>query len=121
MKRVQPLTAGIVVIALAVSLLLFYFKASEPFATPQKTIGAMVSAASTGDLQKFAGTVTPAEFQDFVGHFGEGKYEQVRRVYQAAYDLADPRWEEYRHKAESFGRPLAQTPGERVWGDSRYE
>ena len=40
-----------------------------------------------------------ALYQNFIGRFGEVKYREVRNTYQEAYNLAEPKWEQYREKA----------------------
>jgi len=99
--RTPAITIVIAVGAFLVSLFLFYFQAQKPYSTPQKAVSAMVAAVNHGDLGGFESSFTVPAYQNFIGHFGERKYEQVRSIYQTAYGLADPRWREYRRRAES--------------------
>jgi hypothetical protein len=103
-RFLSPIEAGIAGGMLALSLVLFLIYASSPLASPVSTFRSGVGSASRGNLDDFHHAVTEAYYQNFVGHFGEARFHDVRAAYDEAYALARPAWQEYRNKAEAISR-----------------
>ncbi len=92
---------GVAIVASLVALGLFLIGSHAPYATPEKSIAALIDAESRADLSAMEGAATPALYRNFIGGFGQAKYQEIRNIYQQAYDLAEPKWQEYREKAQA--------------------
>jgi hypothetical protein len=55
-----------------------------------------------------------ALYQNFVGRFGETKFQDVRNIYQEAYDKSEPKWEQYRDKARTAAVKEHQSIAEEI-------
>ncbi|MBZ5524376.1 MAG: hypothetical protein LAP21_19235 [Acidobacteriia bacterium] len=95
---------AIAVGALIVSIILLFVHHSNPLSDPVDSVRFAVAGASHGNLDQLKAASTDAYHQDLIGHFGEGRFHQVRNVYQEAYNRAMPAWLEYRRKAETLAR-----------------
>jgi hypothetical protein len=101
-SKANPFAAiGVAVLSVVIGCALFYTSNSNPYSTPEKSIAAFVTAESQADLSTMEKSASHALSQNFIGHFGEAKFQEVRDVYQQAYDLAGPKWEGYRDKARA--------------------
>jgi len=92
---------AVLLVALLLVAVFLYAHASQRLSEPEKTVSEAVGAAGAGDLSAIRASSTQGYYEDLMGHFGGLEYERVRSVYQAAYNLAQPRWAEYRQRAES--------------------
>lgn len=104
----------LVIVALVSALLLFWSHAEQDGATPESSIQLMVKAAGAADLDALRKASTVGYYEDLVGHFGEQKHERVRQIYGQAFQLALPRWYEYRQRAESLSSSAYDRLQERV-------
>lgn len=98
-NRLAVIVVAIVAIVGAFCLLLINH--SAPYSSPEKSLAAFVAAESQANLAAMEKPASRALYENFIGHFGEAKYREVRDVYQQAYDLAEPKWSEYREKART--------------------
>jgi hypothetical protein len=105
---------GVAIIASVVACGLLLFSNSAPFSSPDKSIAAFVDAESRADLSAMEKPSSGALYQNFIGHFGESKYWQIRNIYQHVYDLAEPQWEQYRYKARAVAEKEHQNLAEQV-------
>ncbi len=104
-------------VALLASLLacgLLLMSASAPYSSPEKSIAAFIDAESRADLTAMEKPTSRALYQNFIGRFGEAKYNEVRNIYQEAYNLADPKWEELREKARAAAWKEHQSLAEQI-------
>ena len=92
---------AVAIIASVVACGLILVSNSSPYSSPEKSLSAFVAAESRADLSAMEKPSGAALYQNFIGHFGETKYRAVRNVYQQAYDLAEPSWQQYREKART--------------------
>jgi len=92
---------AVLLIAVLAAAVCFYVHFSATYSEPQGTASAAVKAAASADLASLRRASTRGYYEDVIGHFGQGKFKRVRAAYQHAYDLAQPRWLEYRQRAES--------------------
>ena len=92
---------GVAIVAGVVACGLFLISNAAPYSSPEKSITAFVDAESRADLSAMEKPASKALYQNFIGHFGEAKYQEVRDIYQEAYNLAEPKWEQYRDKARA--------------------
>lgn len=100
MSRTKLFTAiGIAILASVIATVLLLISSEAPYSSPEKSIAAFIGAESRADLSAIEESASPALYRNFVGHFGEAKYREIRSIYQTAYDLAEPKWEQYREKA----------------------
>ena len=105
---------GVVIVASVVACGLILISNSAPYSSPEKSIAAFVDAESQADLSAMEKPASKALYQNFIGRFGEAKYREVRNIYQAAYDLAEPKWEQYREKARSAAEKEHQSIAEEI-------
>ena len=91
---------GVAVLAAVAGVGLFFISNGGANSSPDKSIAGFVDAESRADLATMENASSKALFQNFLGKFGEAKFREVRGIYQEAYDLADPKWEQYREKAQ---------------------
>jgi hypothetical protein len=92
---------GVAILASVVACGLLLISSAAPYSSPEKSLTAFVDAESQADLSAMEKPASRALYQNFVGRFGEAKYREVRNIYQEAYDLAEPQWEQYRDKARA--------------------
>jgi hypothetical protein len=98
-KLIPAIVVAIVASVIAGGLLLI--RSSSSYSSPEKSITAFIDAESQADLTAMEMPARKAFYQNFLGRFGEAKYREVRNIYQEAYDLAEPKWEQYREKARA--------------------
>lgn len=102
MSKAKLLPAIVVaILAIVVAFSLHFTSNSAPYSSPEKSIAAFVDAESHADLSAMEKPASKALYQNFIGRFGEAKYREVRNIYQEAYDLAEPKWDQYREKARA--------------------
>ena len=104
---------GISVITAVVGVGLLLMSNGGATSSPDKSIAGFIDAESRVDLATMEKSSSKALFQNFVGKFGEAKYREVRGIYQEAYDLADPKWEQYRERARVAAEKAAMTVSRR--------
>lgn len=92
---------GVAILASVVAGALLLMNSAAPYSSPEKSIAAFVDAESRADLSAMEKPASKALYQNFIGRFGEVKFREVRTIYQDAYDLAEPKWEQYREKARA--------------------
>jgi len=105
---------GVLVVAGIVAGVLLLIGNSAPYSSPEKSIAAFVGAESRADLAALEKPASPALYRNFVGQFGEAKYREIRNAYQEAYNLADPKWEEYRAKAQAGAQKEHESLAEQI-------
>lgn len=98
---ISTASVAVLLIAVLAAAICLYVHFSAAYSEPQGTASAAVKAAASADLAALRRASTRGYYEDLIGHFGEGKFKRVRGAYQRAYDLALPRWLEYRQRAES--------------------
>ena len=98
---VSVASTAVLLIAVLAAAVCFSVHFSASYSEPQGTASTAVRAAASADLASLGRASTRGYYEDMIGHFGEGKFKRVRAAYQRAYDLALPRWLEYRQRAES--------------------
>jgi len=105
---------GVAILASVVACGLLLISGTAPYSSPEKSIAAFVDAESRADLSAMEGPSSGSLYQNFLGRFGEAKYREVRNIYQQAYDLAEPRWEQYREKARTAAEKEHQSLAEEI-------
>ena len=105
---------GVAILASVVACGLLLISSSAPYSSPEKSITAFVDAESQADLSAMEKPASRALYQNFIGRFGEAKYREVRNIYQEAYDLAEPKWEQYRDKARAAAEKEHQSIAEEI-------
>ena len=105
---------GVAIVASVVACGLLLISSSSPYSSPEKSITAFVDAESRADLSAMEKPASRALYQNFIGRFGEAKYREVRNIYQQAYDLAEPKWEQYREKARAAAVKEHQSIAEEI-------
>lgn len=103
-RFLSPLDALIAIGSLIVFLVLLYLTVSNPLSTPASAFRSIVAGENRNDLEMIKNASTDNYYQNFIGHFGEIKFHQVRAVYDEAYRRAEPVWLGYRQKAETLSR-----------------
>ena len=105
---------GVAILASIVACVLLLINSSAPYSSPEKSITAFIDAQSRADLSAMEKPASRALYQNFIGRFGEVKYREVRNIYQDAYDLAEPKWEQYRDKARAAAEKEHQILAEEI-------
>jgi hypothetical protein len=105
---------GVAILASVVACGLLLISSAAPYSSPEKSLTAFVDAESQADLSAMEKPASRALYQNFVGRFGEAKYREVRNIYQEAYDLAEPQWEQYRDKARAAAEKEHQSIADEI-------
>ena len=110
---------GVAILASVVACGLLLISSAAPYSSPEKSLTAFVDAESQADLSAMEKPASRALYQNFVGRFGEAKYREVRNIYQEAYDLAEPQWEQYRDKARAAAEKEHQSIADEISKNGR--
>lgn len=110
---------GVAILASVVACGLLLVSSAAPYSSPEKSLTAFVDAESQADLSAMEKPASRALYQNFIGRFGEAKYREVRNIYQEAYDLAEPEWEQYRDKARAAAEKEHQSLADEISKDGR--
>ena len=105
---------GVAIPAIVVAFGLLFTSNSAPYSSPEKSIAAFIDAESRADLTAMEQPASSALYQNFIGRFGEAKYREARNIYQEAYDLAEPKWEQYRDRARAAAGKEHQNLAEKI-------
>jgi hypothetical protein len=105
---------GLLTTALIGASLLYWAHTQQRYSAPAGTIKLLFKAAGSADLAEFQKASTPTYYAAFVRYFGEQKYRRVHAVYEYAFQLGMPRWQEYRQRAEGLADEAYRRLHERV-------
>lgn len=100
-KRVSVAEVIVALAAIVAAVAFYLHHQGQPRSEPDAAARSLIQAAAAADMSALRQASTLGYHDDFIGHFGEQRYEQVRRIYLRAFQLAAPRWYEYRSKAEA--------------------
>lgn len=92
----------------------FFLHSRQTYSTPEKTVGQLMKSASAADLPAFKQASAPAYYGEFVRRFGAAKYQRAANIFRLIYRLGEPRWMEYRQRAEAGAEKNYEQLHERV-------
>ena len=113
-KRVSVAEVIVAIAAFAAAVSLYLYHQSQPRSEPQAGAQSLVRASSAADMAALREAATRGYYEDFIGHFGEQRYERVRQIYLRVFQLAAGRWYEYHSKAEAAASREYERLQERV-------
>lgn len=108
------LEAALLVLALIAAGGFEYLHNQQAYSEPQKTIGLLIKAAGSADLAAFQQASMPTYYAAFVRHFGEAKYRRTLSTYGIVFQMGEPRWAEYRQRAQAAAENAYERLHERV-------
>lgn len=73
---------------------------NQPYSRPEATAAATFGAVAAADLDGLRRASSVQFYAEFVSYFGEQKRQRVNSVYEYAYRLGLPHWEQYNRKAQ---------------------
>lgn len=114
MSKAKLIAVVVAIVAGVLACVFILISGSAPYSSPEKSITAFVNAESQADLSAMEKSASKALYQNFIGRFGEAKYREVRNIYQDAYDLAEPKWEQYRERARAAAEKEHQSIAEEI-------
>ena len=114
MSKAKLIAVVVAIVAGVLACVFILISGSAPYSSPEKSITAFVNAESQADLSAMEKSASKAPYQNFIGRFGEAKYREVRNIYQDAYDLAEPKWEQYRERARAAAEKEHQSIAEEI-------
>jgi hypothetical protein len=117
MKNKKPsvgLEATLLVVALIAAGAFQYLHNQQAYSEPQKTVGLLIRSAGGADLKGFQQASTPTYYASLVRHFGEAKYQRTLSICRTVFHLGEPRWAEYRQRAQAAAENAYERLHERV-------